>query len=398
MLTVIEHARLIDATGRPPVSDAAVVIEDRRIRAVVTRAGNSIPRDATIIDASGRAVVPGLMDLHGGICAPTEAERPYGMTQKNVAAAIIRGVSNGRRCLNAGVTTVRVDTCGHHGIFALKEAFASGVVDGPRLFVPGRGITMTGGHSWANGACEVDGPDAVRRAAREQLKAGADWVKLYATGGAGSATERVDDEQFTTDELKAAVEEAHKKGRFAYAHVSCAQGARNCIVAGIDSIEHGLFLEEDIVRDMKEKGIFLVPTLGAYLKLVEKGEKGGVPEYMYKKACQAVDAHKRSFQMAMRGGVKIATGTDSGGSWYPMGESLLYEMEIMNQYGMPSMEVLIAATSRAAQCLRVTDDLGTLEPGKIADILIVDGDPLTNVSDLRNTWMVLKEGRIVFQK
>jgi imidazolonepropionase-like amidohydrolase len=257
---------------------------------------------------------------------------------------------------------------------------------------------MTGGHSWANGACEVDGPDAVRKAAREQLKAGADWVKLFATGGAGSATERVDDEQLTVEELRAGVEEAHKKGRFAYAHVSCARGARNCIVAGIDSIEHGLFLEEDIVRDMRERGIFLVPTLGAYLKLVERGEKGEVPEYMYRKALQVVEAHKRSFQMAMRSGVKIATGTDSGGSWYPMGESLLYEMEIMNRYGMPPMETLISATSRSAECLRMTEDLGTLEAGKLADILIVERDPLANISEIRKTWMVLKEGRIVFQK
>lgn len=398
MTIVIRNARLIDGTGSPPVGNAVIVIEGDRITEVGKEEEVKVPTgdDVVVLDAEGRSVLPGLMDLHAGIAGLTHAERPYGTTQKNVAASVIRGARNGRLYLDAGVTTVRVDTCGHHGIFALKEAFAQGIVDGPRLIVPGRSITMTGGHAWDSGAHEADGADAVRKAAREELKAGADWVKLMVSGGAGSPTERVEDNQMTLEEIKAAVEEAHKKGKYAFAHVSCAQAARNCLAAGMDSIEHGLFLEEDILKEMREKGIFLTPTLGVYHRLVQRGEKGEVPEYMYRKALQVVEGHRKSFHMALEAGVKIVAGTDSGAAWYPSGESLLYELEVMNEEGMVPMEVIKSATSRAAECLHMEDELGTVEPGKLADLLIVDGDPLESIGDLRNTWMAFKEGAVVF--
>jgi imidazolonepropionase-like amidohydrolase len=238
----------------------------------------------------------------------------------------------------------------------------------------------------------------VRKAAREQLKAGADWIKLMATGGVLPPNERAGDEQMTVEELRAGVEEAHKKGRFALAHISGAQGARNCIAAGVDSFTHGLFLEEDVVRDMKAQGVFLVPTLSAYTRLLELGKKREMPEYVYQKAQLAVASHKRSFQMALAAGVKIAAGTDSGHSHYPIGESIFSELEIMNEYGMAPMDVLMSATSRAAELLRLTDDLGTLEAGKLADILIVEGDPVAKTSEIRKTWMVFKEGRVVFKQ
>jgi imidazolonepropionase-like amidohydrolase len=398
MGVVIKGGRLIDGTGKPPLDRAVVVIEDKHIKAVGAEGQVTLPSDARVIEANGRTVLPALMDLHAGIASLTHAEEPYGMTAKNIAATVLRAVANARRCLNAGVATVRVDLCGHYGIFALKEAFAAGVVDGPRLIVPGRGICMTGGHAWHGGLHEADGADEVRKAAREDLRAGADWVKLMATGGAGSPTERAEDVQMTLEELRAGVEEAHKKGKFAYAHVSCAEGARLCIEAGVDSIEHGLMLDEDNIRQMKDRGIFLVPTLGVYHKLVERGEKKLVPEFMYRKALQVVERHAKSFRMALAAGVKIAAGTDSGNYWYDMGESLLYELETMHKEGMAPMECLKSATSRAAECLRMTDSLGTLETGKLADVLILDGDPLVNLSAIRKTWMVLKEGRVVFQK
>jgi imidazolonepropionase-like amidohydrolase len=398
MATVIKRARLFDGTGSEPLDQAVVVIEGDRISAVGAESDVAVPEgeDVQAIDAGGRTVLPALMDLHVGIAGMTHDEKPYGQTARNIAASILRGVVNGRRFLDAGVTTVRVDTCGHHGIFALKEAFATGMLDGPRLIVPGRSICMTGGHAWDMGAHEADGEDEVRKAAREELKAGADWVKLMASGGAGSPTERAEDDQMTVDELRAGCEEAHKKGKYAYAHVSCAQAARNCIEAGVDSIEHGLMLEEDNIEAMVEKGLFLVPTLGVYRRLIERGEKGLVPEFMYTKALQVAERHAQSFHMALAAGVKIAAGTDSGADWYPGGDSLLFELEVMHEEGMSAKETLVSATCRAAECLRMTEDLGTLEPGKLADVLIVDGDPLADISDIRKTWMVFKEGRMVF--
>ena len=399
MATAIKGARLIDGTGQAVLENAVLLIEDRRIADVGPEGQVVLPAgDVTVVDVEGRTVLPGLTDLHAGIVSLSHAEQPYGITQRTIASSTLRGVEQGRRCLDHGVTTVRVDSAGHYGIFALKDAFASGVVDGPRLVVPGRGICMTGGHAWNYGNAEADGADEVRKAAREQLKAGADWVKLMASGGAGSPTERVDDDQMTLEEMKAAVEEAHKKGKYAFAHVSCAACVRNCIAAGVDSIEHGLVLEEDIVQAMLDKGIFLVPTLGVYRRLIERGERGEVPEYMYTKALEVAERHAESFRMALAAGVKIAAGTDSSSGWYPMGDSLLFELETMNSEGMSSMDTLLTATSRAAECLHMTEDMGTLEPGKLADVLIVEGDPLTNISDIRNTWMVLKEGRVVFSR
>ena len=399
MSVSIAGARLIDGTGAAPIDRAVVVIEGRRIKEVGPEGEVALPgTDTTVIDAGGRTLLPGLMDLHAAIAGLTHAEQPYGITEKTVASTMLRGVRNGRRCLDVGVTTLRVDTCGHHGIFALKDAFAEGVVDGPRLFVPGRALCITGGHGWNYRNHEADGADAMRAAAREELKAGADWVKLMVTGGAGSPTERIEDNQMTFEEIKAAVEEAHKKGKYAFAHLSCAEGIRNCIKAGIDSVEHGIYLEEDCARDMKEKGVFLVPTLGVYRRLVERGEMGEVPEYMYRKSLQVVERHAQSFRMALEAGVKIATGTDSGQIWFPLGQSLLTEMEIMNEEGMSTTEVVKSATSRAAELLRVSDDLGSVEQGKLADLLIVDGNPLTNMSDIRKTWMVFKEGHLVFRK
>ncbi len=397
MTTVIKGARLVDGTGRTPLDRAVVVIEGKRIKAVGREGEVAVPADgAKVIDAAGRTVLPGLMDLHTGFIKYTYTEQPYGNSEKNIAASTLRGVPSCRMFLEAGITTVRNDCCSHHGAFAMKEAIASGIVQGPRMITPGRGIAMTGGHGWNHSIVEADGPDAVRKAARVELKAGADWIKLMASGGAGSSTERVDDVQFTVEELRAGVEEAHKKGKYAFAHVSCAGAARNCIAAGMDSIEHGMLLEQDVVDAMADKGIFLVPTLSVYHRLV--GQKGNVPDYLVEKAKAIVEAHGRSFQMAMKAGVKIATGTDSGGYWFPVGESLLWEMELMNGLGMSAMETVISATRRAAECLRMDGDIGTLEPGKFADILIVDGDPLANMSAIRNTWLVMKEGQTVFSK
>ncbi len=399
MTIVIKNGRLIDGTGRAPVEKATMVIEDQRIQAVGADGAVPVPPGATVIDAQGKSVLPGLMDLHVGIATLSADERRTGgVNARSIAASILRGAANGKRCLESGVTTVRVDLCGHHGIFSLKEAFATGVVDGPRLIVPGRAICMTGGHAWEGGLHEADGADEVRKAAREELRAGADWVKLMATGGAASTTERAEDNQMTLEELKAGVEEAHKKGRYAFAHVSCAEGARNCIAAGMDSIEHGIMLEPDNVKEMAAKGIFLVPTLGVYRVLVERGEKGLVPEHMYRKALQVVGQHTRSFKMALDAGVKIAAGTDSGQGWYPAGPSLLYELGVLSQEGMSPMQAIEAATRRAAECLRMQADLGTLEPGKLADVLIVDGDPLKEIGALSKTWKVLKEGRLVYSR
>jgi imidazolonepropionase-like amidohydrolase len=181
------------------------------------------------------------------------------------------------------------------------------------------------------------------------------------------------------------------------AHVSCAAGAKNSVAAGVDSITHGIFLDDESVQAMKEKGVFLVPTLSVYHSLVQQESTGVVPEHMWRKAKQMIDAHGESFKLALKAGVKIAAGTDSGFDWNPMGENLHFEFEIMNRLGMAPMDVIVSATSGAAECLRMTKDIGTVEVGKLADLVVLDGDPLANISNIRKIRAVYKEGRLVVQ-
>jgi imidazolonepropionase-like amidohydrolase len=401
MTIVIRGARLVDGLGNEPLNGAVLVIEGQRIQSVGPEKQAKIPKDgATVIDAEGRTVMPALTDSHVGFMRPVPREVPYPFAtdSKNIADSVLRAVVNAQRCFKAGITTVRDDTSPHEGIYALKEAFASGLLPGPRLIVPGRGITMTGGHGWYE-CLEADGVDGVRQAARLQIKAGADWVKLMATAGSGGAyaNESPEQAQFTVEEMKSAVDEAHKKGKFAMAHVSCEEGARNAIAAGVDSIEHGLFLDEQIVQDMKVKGIFYVPTLYLYVRLVDQGAKGLIPEWKYKRAQSVVARHEESFHLAMKAGVKIAAGTDAGMPYTPLGETFFCELETMHQQGMDTMGVIVSATRRAAELLRMTNDLGSLEAGKLGDVLVIDGDPLANISDIRKTWMVFKEGQLVYK-
>ena len=261
--------------------------------------------------------------------------------------------------------------------------------------MPGRGIAVTGGHGWDTGAYIADGPDEMRKAAREMIRAGADWVKLFITGGAGSANERLEDHQMTFEEMNAAIDEAHRRGKPVYAHLSVSSAVRDFLKAGGDSVEHGHMLEQDVVDTMVKQGTFYVPTLSVYHRLVERGEKGEVPEFMYRKSLAVVERHRQSFKMALNAGVKIVMGTDSGAYWFPCDMATLYELEIMTKEGMKPMEAIKSATSRAADLLQVSDILGTLEPGKLADILIIDGDPLKNILEIENTWMVIKEGNIL---
>lgn len=399
MITVFKNARLFDGTGSEPADGATVVVDGTVIQSVLINApdeGN--PGGANVVDLKGRLLMPALTDTHVGFTRPVVPEYPdpYQTKAKYWVDSALRAVVNGQKCLAAGITTVRQDSASDEGIYALKEAYATGLLEGPRVVVPGQGITMTGGHAWYE-CHEADGEDEVRRVARLQLKAGADWIKLMATAGSGgsSPNESPEQPQMTLEEMRAGVEEAHKKGRFAMAHVSCAEGARTALKAGVDSVEHGLFLEEDIVADMAERGVFLIPTLWLYTRLVEEGEQGRMPQWKYERAKGVVPLHARSFQIAMEAGVKIAAGSDAGSSYTPLGESLFHELEYMHALGMSRTEVLVSATRRAAECLRFDKTLGTVEVGKTADLLILDGDPTKNISDIRKTWHVYKEGRLV---
>jgi len=402
MTTLITGARLIDGTGRDPVDPGAIRVGTRIVAVGSARAVRASRSDSIVIDVEGRSVLPALIDCHASMGALRPEERPDGITEKAIGFSVARAVANGRKSLDGGVTTVRVDTVAHHALFAVRDVFAAGWLDGPRMLVPGRAITTTGGHAWKGGAREADGPDAMRKAVREEIKAGADWIKLMPTGGAGTANEEVDEWQMAPDEIAAAVDAAHRRRRRVFAHVSNADAARACAAAGVDSIEHGFYLSEDALTEMKEHGTFFVPTLSAYRHLVKASQQRPSTTDPYeaalqKTALEVVERHARSFRAALALGVRIAAGTDSGADWFPMGNSLQFELELMVSEGMTNADAVAAATRDAADLLGLRSDLGTLEAGKLADILVVDGDPLVDVSVLRKPWLVMKEGRVVFR-
>jgi imidazolonepropionase-like amidohydrolase len=255
-------------------------------------------------------------------------------------------------------------------------------------------ICMTGGHGWFIGR-EADGPDDVRRAVREQLKAGADCIKFTATGG--GMTPGVDPRasSFTDVELAAGVDEAHKAFRRAIAHAQGNTGIKTAVRAGIDSVEHGVYLDDEVIEEMRRRGTFLVPTLVAPAMIARHGTSAGIPEYVVTKAAGVLEAHQESFRKAVRAGVRIAMGTDAGTPFNRHGENA-QELSLMVEGGLSPADAIVAATRSAAELLDLVEVTGTVEPGKAADLLIVDGDPLADIrilADCDRLAGIVKDGR-----
>jgi len=389
--TVLRNARLVDGTGAGPRPGVDVVLEGGKIASV---GGPHPGGEAEVIDLQGRTLMPGLIDCHVHLTfsgEPPEVERAATVPVPDLAwtAAVAA-----RETLDGGITTVR-DVGARAGVaIRLREAIAAGRVPGPRVRAAGSIICMTGGHGWFIGR-EADGPDDVRRAVREQLKAGADCLKFTATGG--GMTPGVDPRasSFTEAELAAGVDEAHKAFRRAAAHAQGNAGIKNAVRAGIDSIEHGVYLDDEVVEEMLRRGTFLVPTLVAPAMIARHGTSAGIPDYVVTKASGVLEVHRESFRKAARAGVRIAMGTDAGTPFNRHGANV-QELALMVECGMSPADTIVAATRSAAELLDLLEVTGTVEPGKSADLLIVDGDPLTDIrilGDRDRLLGILKDGR-----
>ena len=393
--TVFKNVGVFDGVNPQIQENMTVIVEEGKITDVSQSANACCEIDgAEVFNCKGMTLLPGLIDCHANIVGLITAEQKYGVTPRTVASSTLRGVFEGKHCIDNGVTTIRVDTAGHHGTYSLRDAFDAGDFVGPHMIVPGRAICTTCGHGWNFGNHVADGPWEVRKAVREEIMAGAEWIKLMITGGAGTATERMEDQQMCKAEIEAGVDEAHARGRKAFAHLTVSKAIREAVEAGLDSVEHGILMDKDTAFLVAEKGARLTPTLGVYRRLVERGEKGLVPDYMYKKSLAIVKRHAESFHYALEAGVTIVAGTDSGQDWFPLGYSMMRELEIMNEEGLDNFGVLKAATSNAADLLE-RPLIGRIRPGMNADILIVEGNPMQRMSDIRNTRFVLKDGVIL---
>jgi imidazolonepropionase-like amidohydrolase len=397
---VIQHCQIVDGAGRPPIQDGMAVLRGQRIAAVGSAGEIAPPEepDVCTIDARGGTLLPGLIDMHVHLSSLKALDREAGLTPRRVGDDVLRTAVLLRQTVQQGITTLR--DCGHphHAIFALREAIQAGEILGPRLVLCGRAICTTGGHG-NHLSVQADGPDAVRAAVRGEIRAGADWIKLMATGGTATPGERTLDVQFTVAEMAAAVDEAVRRGKKVCTHCSCLAGAQAVLQAGVHSIEHGIELDEGAVATMRERDVALIPTLACTRIEAEAGPESGIPAFTRVRARPAADSQARSFQMATSAGVTIATGTDAGPFYLPVGmPSLIRELKTMVSLGMTHLEALEATTRVASEVLGLDEEIGTVEVGKLADLLLVNGDPLTDIDTLGDVQAVFKSGALVFER
>ena len=400
-VTVIRAGTLIDGVSATAKTNQTIVIRGNRIESIGTGVP---PAGAKVIDLSGATVLPGMIDSHTHVFLQHEDAGQGGydvqLLKFPLAYRAARAVVSVRRALEQGFTTLRdVETEGAgYGDVGIKRAIEEGHIPGPRMFVSTRAISSTGGYDLEGyapeivvpkGAQLVDGPVEARKAAREQLENGADWLKVYMThrawiDGAGKLQSQP---TFTVEELKAIVDEAHGWGKKVACHAYTNPGMKRALDGGCDSIEHGLELDDAAVAQMVKQGTWLCPTLAVYYDFwpPENTPEGKA----YRKR---VEVHEPSFRRAVKAGVKIAFGTDVGGfSW---NEPMAKEFPYMVRFGMTPMQAIQSATSRPAEMLGMKGQLGVIAPGALADVVAVSGDPLKDVKALEQVVFVMKDGKV----
>jgi imidazolonepropionase-like amidohydrolase len=404
---VLKAARLFDGKSDRIVSPGLIVVTNDRIVAVGPAA--AIPAGAETIDLGDATLLPGLMDAHTHIADPFERDyrnQELSLLKKPVSERTLGALENMRRTIMAGVTTIRDLGSEDFIDIGLRNAAAEGKIIGPRIIASVHALGSTGGHCDPNAGFAagifgrepdfrdgvIDNPDQARLAVRYNIKNGADVIKVCATGGVLSLTDDVDTPQLTQAELDALVDEAHALRRKTAAHAHGAAGAKRAIRAGIDSIEHGSFLDDEALDMMKQRGTYYVPTLMAAQGLKERLEDGYLPPVVANKARLAMAALNDTVRKAIAKGVKIAVGTDS--SVYPHGRNT-EELGLLVNLGMRPLDALKAATSIDAQLLGVADRTGTIEPGKWADIVACPGNPGENIRQVEKMRLVMKAGIIV---
>jgi imidazolonepropionase-like amidohydrolase len=392
--TILAGALLIDGSGAPAVAGRTVVVEGGRITAVV---GERDAPAGTVRRLDGLTLLPGLINCHVHLCFGGEADPAAAMLKDSYAATVIKAVLRARQTVEAGITTVRDLGGRDYAELSVRDAVRAGLVLGPRMLCAGRGICITGGHGWHLIAREADGPDEVRKGVREQIKAGADVIKIFATGGVMTPGVDPSAAQLTLDEVRAAIEEARKAGRRTAAHAQGSDGIANCLEGGITTIEHGIFLTEALCRRMARDGVALVPTLIAPAAIAAGGVAAGIPEFAVRKSEAVRERHAESFEMAMRLGVPIAAGTDAGTPLNGHG-SMVAELELMVKAGLAPLAAIHAATAAAAHALGLEHETGRVAPGLAADLLAVAGNPAERIGALDEVRLVMAQGRLVVNR
>lgn len=391
----IRSVRVIDGTGRT-IERATVVIRGTTIVAVGSDRDLSILRGTTKIDGRGLTLLPGLIDCHVHLCLGAEPDVIDAIAKEPPTLTLLKSSRAARQTLEAGFTTVRDVGSRDHSIFTLQRAIDAGLVPGPRIAAAGLAICMIGGHARFIGQ-EVEGVRQVRAVVRSQISAGAAVIKVIASGGVLTPGTSPDQAQMTVEELQAAVEEAHRAGRKVAAHAHGSSGMKNAVRAGVRSIEHATLMDEEAAAMMKQQGVFMVPTLSALATTAACRLGCGTPASVLDKAKSMTKRHQVSFKKALRDGIQIAMGTDAGTPFNFHGENA-QELERMVALGMSPMQAILASTSAAARLIGIQDQVGTIEKGKLADLLLFEGNPLRRIDLLRDRDRivgVMRSGKFV---
>ena len=388
--TLFKGAAIIDGTGADPVK-GDLLIEGKDILEV----GNVNCSDAQVVDVSGKIIMPGIINCHVHSTFEGDSPDPTGVLAKESdAMTALRGTRNLQKLLRSGVTFFRDMGARNHVDIDLRNARNQGIIEGPEFIVAGKVITMTGGHAWMMGR-QADGCDEVRKATREQLKAGADFIKIMATGGVLTPGVEPGAAQLNYDEICVAVEEANKVGKKTATHAQGATGILNAVRAGIDSVEHGFYMTDEIIELMVKKGTYFVPTFYAVYAIWKGGVEAGIPAQAVEKIKKVMEPHRESFQKAYKAGVKIAMGPDSGTPFCRHNETA-FEIKLMVDNGMTTKDAILSTTKNAADLLGISQRYGTLEKGKAADFLVLGANPIDNIEALQNNLeRVYKLGKLV---
>ncbi|NOX84084.1 MAG: amidohydrolase family protein [Alphaproteobacteria bacterium] len=396
--TYLTAAALVDPVTGRVTANPAVLIEDGVVTAVGDQASLSVPADATVIDLGDRTILPGMIDMHVHLVGD-DSIRGYKSLAVSTPLAAIHGVAHARDTLVAGFTTVRNVGAGGYADIALRDAINDGVVPGPRMFVSGPPIGIIGGHCSDNnllppeaesyGENVATGPWEMRAKVRKNIKYGVDLIKTCSTGGVFSKGTLLGAAQGTVEELTAIVDEAHMRGLKVASHAHGTVGIKNAIRAGVDTIEHASYLDDEAIRMAKRKGVYFSMDIYNTEYTLAQGTANGVLEESLEKERQVGGVQRESFTKAVKAGVKVVLGTDA--AIFPHGDNAK-QLSRMVRFGMTSAQAIRAATSLAAEALGQGDKLGRIAPGYAADIIAVEGDPLADVAVLESVDFVMKDG------